>query len=1696
MMVGDIKTIPERYEVLEPIGKGPWSDVYKARDKTLGKIVALKVGGSALPKDAEVQVEREFYFLSRFDHPHIVKVFDFGFTEDGHPFFTMEFVDGIPITQYFKGFTSQIYSVIGQICQALETIHNQGLVHCDLKPENILIRKGELQAVILDFGFAEEIIQPEARISRGTIGYIAPEVFKGTGADGRADLYSLGLVLYETIGQRRPFGEESPISQLKTQYYSDLPSLRSLDPNIPEELDNLILQLVKKEPQARPASAYDVLESLIRISKATISLPVFEEPRKFILTSGFVGREGILEELKRLWQKAAGSEGSVVFITGEHGVGKSRFLKEFKFLVQLERASVISYDPIVSGEKTRPFLQHLALQIPDLKETDILSPEGNKKYELFEGLITGLKRLSPLVLLLDDIYLLDPLGLEFFRYLALSIPETKILLVATSLCEPEQLDLIKSFILKSHIHHNTLPSLTQEETTRLATSLLVVMEKPEQMSNWLYERTGGNPLFIYETIRSLIDQSILKRRPKGWILDGERLLSYKPAKRIKELISSRLSNLSLDEIRILRWASAIGRSFGVQLLPEKDSSKFAVIESLVAKGFLNSVINNGRMEYVFANKTIKELVDEEIKGEERRKIYRQVAERLETVYPENEVLFELTNAYSGAGVKDKTYYYSLKAAKQGHSAYLLQEALRYYQIAQSLATDRAAPEEHLIILESIGDIQKQTGLFSEAIDTYDHAVELLNKDKRFFNYQSLLPRFSGKIGYVYQLEGKTAEAIAKFKTTQKLLSEKPSPEAFKIANSLGWAYISSGDYEQAEEIFNRALSIAQNLKDEKAIAEVLYSLGSITWYKKDLNQAIEFCEKSRKISEQTNHNYLLSTVNHFLGTLHWQQGNLEKAKDYYEQALSFQQKTASFCYLVRTLHGLGLIQKELSQWVKSRGYLEEALNWAEKVNDLNEIANIRSDLGWVLVETGEWQKAMEHYQQSLEVRKKSGDEKLLAPIVVNIGVLLMKRGELNQANDFFQEALKVEERLKIYERFYLYCDLVKLYQLQGHYKASRKFLAVALKMARQTKNSRWLAKIFLLLSELNLSLNNFPKALFYTKKVLDPIPAQSKEYGIGLRFSGVAKFLSGDKEGLNVVRESIKLLRSLGAKYELAHSLYEAARLGVKSAPTPTQLIEDVTLISGYLEEADNIYQQLGAGLDLEKTQKLRNEIYRRLVKIKPQGLAKREYLRIFSDLSELINLGLEKEDFLERILDLVIDITNAERGLLFLLENNELRLVAGRNTDHTTVEDAKSISQSITRQVEEVQETVFCADALSDPRFDATRSVLLNKIHSILCAPLKVYSEVIGTIYLDSRITTNLFLEEEKDFLFAVANLLAATIDKSVAFKKLEDEVLYLREGIIIDAATGYFLGKSAAVREIYAEVEKIAPTDCTVLILGETGSGKGILARLIHNRSKRMDNKFVSVNCGTLSETLFESELFGHKKGAFTGASSHRRGIIETATNGTVFLDEITNTTTTIQGKLLELLDDKTIRRLGDDESRRVDVRLVCATNRDLKKEIAAERFREDLYYRLNVVTIKVPPLRDRQEDIPLLARYFMERSARQMNKKITGFNRDVLSLFLKYPWPGNVRELQNTIERAVIMAGTGKIGLSDLKFPFTMEELKSIVALRDEKKTFERERIIAALKKTEGNITQTAKFLSINRQHLHTLLKMYKIERKEYS
>jgi formate hydrogenlyase transcriptional activator len=384
-------------------------------------------------------------------------------------------------------------------------------------------------------------------------------------------------------------------------------------------------------------------------------------------------------------------------------------------------------------------------------------------------------------------------------------------------------------------------------------------------------------------------------------------------------------------------------------------------------------------------------------------------------------------------------------------------------------------------------------------------------------------------------------------------------------------------------------------------------------------------------------------------------------------------------------------------------------------------------------------------------------------------------------------------------------------------------------------------------------------------------------------------------------------------------------------------------------------------------------------------------------------------------------------------------------------------------------QQPLIIADTASEMRWPEAMTLIRQHVASICFLPLTTAHTRLGALGIGRRKNAT-YTPEDVEFMREVAKLVAVAVENAMAFQeiaqlkdKLAEERLYLESEIRIEHPFEEIIGNSSALRRALQQVEAVASTDSTVLLLGETGTGKELLARAIHDRSSRRERTFVKINCAAIPSGLLESELFGHERGAFTGAIAQKTGRFEVADRGTLFLDEVGEIPLELQPKLLRVLQEQEFERIGGTKTIKVDVRLIAATNRDLPQMVKEHRFRDDLYYRLNVFPLQVPPLRERPEDIPALVRYFVQRLARPMNRLVEVIPTETLDALRRYPWPGNVRELANLVERAMILSRgrTLEVPIDDLspRRPLAAPTENGDTALQD----VERDHILRALEES---------------------------------
>jgi len=472
--------------------------------------------------------------------------------------------------------------------------------------------------------------------------------------------------------------------------------------------------------------------------------------------------------------------------------------------------------------------------------------------------------------------------------------------------------------------------------------------------------------------------------------------------------------------------------------------------------------------------------------------------------------------------------------------------------------------------------------------------------------------------------------------------------------------------------------------------------------------------------------------------------------------------------------------------------------------------------------------------------------------------------------------------------------------------------------------------------------------------------------------------------------------------------------------------------------------------------------------------------------ISTAINSIRGLDDLLERLLELLFEVVPAERGAILLTNEDSFEASFVFGLDRVYGKDETvNVSRTIAQQVLRDGVALLASDAAEETTL-ATDSLISSKTHSVLCVPLILFDRKIGVLYLDSTQRRDQFNRDHLQFVTAIAGIAAVAIENARQFEWLETE----NERLLADVNIEHnMIGEGTAMQRVYHFISKLAPTDATVLISGESGTGKELAARAIHRNSKRAQKPFMAVNCAALNESLLESELFGHEKGSFTGAFVQKKGRLEIADGGTVFLDEIGELPPSLQVKLLRVLQEREFERVGGTVTIKVDLRLIAATNKNLEEAIDAGQFRHDLYYRLNVVSLEMPALRERREDIMLLANYFADKYSARCNRKLKGFAPEARTCLTAYDWPGNVRELENTIERAVVLGTTDWILPEDL--PEAVLETKvtadgSSTSYHEAVVQNKKQLILRAFSEAKNNHSEAARLLAIHPNYLHRLIR----------
>ncbi|MCX7994380.1 MAG: sigma 54-interacting transcriptional regulator, partial [candidate division WOR-3 bacterium] len=1599
-----------KYKIIEKIEDGNYSTVYKVQDREHEFV--LKIARDNIPEFNHL-IQREFQILSQFNHPNIVPTREYSTTSDKRAYFVLEYIRGKPINEVFQRFSAEFIEAVIQVINGLGAFHNKGFIHSDLKPEHIIYNPEEKKVVLIDFGFAG--ITTRQIKKYGTIGYVAPEVLKGIGMDQRSDLYSLGVIIYEILSGT---DLKYPVKPIK---------------GVPEELNNAIIRLLSEEPSLRPTAPelYEIFKNFLPEKK--IAIPSYDV---YLPPTGFVENPEIMDKLLRL-------KGEAVVVYGEIGSGKTRLLKELRYKYLFQDYEVFSYTGRGDG-----YIHEFLCNALNFKDLELSEKEDQLQIyaEITERLLDYGKSVN-LIILIDDLDDLNDYELGLIRFIGHSLKDTRIAMVCTSDANPRVKDL-------NFFELNLRPFSVADVRILIDKTFFEIESKgSDDLSpfiEWLHKHTGGNPLFITETLKMLYNQNLLKYHINKWQVDIPALREIKIPENIKGILSARLRRIDDNALNILKVlciadfpleTSIIGGVF-----PELNNISIEILKLL---GLVREEYTGGKRLFSPANQFVKILTEKRISDEEVNSITRKIIKAIEDARPAEIFYPLLGRLYSRIGDAERARHYFYLSGEESEKINDRKGAIDYYLNALECTKDKESPEYSAILIKLAG-LYLLSGENHKAIDYYEKSIEFKQlKDEALFG-----------IGKAYSNLGDYNRALEYLSNALGLVKEEE--KIVEILNRIAYCYICLKNFVEGERIINEAIAISRKIRNPELEAGALYYYAMLELFRGEYKKGISICGELLKFCDKNNLDKQRAYTANLLSSFYLQTGDIENGLKYVEQAIEGFERIKNLNALVSGIVNKGLLAYRMSDSKSARPSFLNALALCTKIK--NKVYELTAVIGIASIYeiSGKFRDAILYYKKAKNISPDS------AYASYGLSIVYYKLAEIDKAKSILEERMKKKEEI-----LYL-IGLGLVYSVLGRVALAKECVEKGLKkLEEECAEISIQREIYLKASQFYYETGDFKKSLELANRAKDITIKESREDLIADALIKINKFRLEIIDKLEI-EANLKSLKDKDFLYDYAWLKKLKIESIIERGVEPARIKE----VAEELETASQIFRSIGAELEFNRVQKLRLNLYPEILRDYSRRIISVQYLDAFSRLAELISSHLGDEDFVIKLLDLVIETTEAERGAIFIRTEKGMEFISGRNIDKKTIKDARELSKSAIGEINR-NKIVFVPNALEDPRFNVRKSVLLNQIRSILCIPLVIGDSVIGAIYLDSRIAGSIFNDEDKEFLNPISKILASIVEKSIIFKNLTQENILLKTKIISELGAGYLLSRTEKMKKIYKSVDAIALSDAPVLICGETGTGKGMLARLIHLRSKRKDKKFLSINCGAIPETLLESELFGHKKGAFTGAISDKKGLLEEAEGGTVFLDEISNTTAGFQAKMLEAIEDKVIRRVGETTTKKIDVRFILASNKDLEIEVEEGRFRPDLYFRINVFKIEVPPLRERVIDIPELARFFLDKYCKELGKNIKGFEPGVMEKLKKYHWPGNIRELMNVIERGVTLCTGEWIKMEDMGF--RREVKKEIVPLKE----IEKEAIIEALNATGWNRTKAAEKLGITRRTLYNFI-----------
>jgi transcriptional regulator with GAF, ATPase, and Fis domain/tetratricopeptide (TPR) repeat protein/tRNA A-37 threonylcarbamoyl transferase component Bud32 len=1693
-----------RYRIDEVLGEGTDRSVYRVYDFYRRMPLVLKTFSARSRHDpARRRALTEFGRLAGISFPSIVPVIDCGLDpEEGTFFFTChpvdgeEFIDGVARCS-FEAFLD----LLAHILRALDFLHRSGVVHGDLKPGNVLIeeRDGEILPRIIDFGLARSVEDAEGGAS-GTLLYMAPEVLNGGSPGVESDLYSLGLMVFQALCGKLPFDDSSPEASIRARLGSELLMPPVPPEGVPGPFFSLLAKLLKRDPGQRFLSAREVLNELSGFRKGGIPLVTKGTLAGRVRSS----RPALVEEeAGRILDALGIPDGGGGPVTVYATPGSARLLAEqlcFGAVAEGVHATIIDYGAKVAplardvrkGNVTLLLLLFSKRPLPDAETTRVLS-------EYRARCASGAVRMA--------VFIPGKPGKEAEPWEAGSAGDSVRIAAGR---------------------------LTGRETEEYLASLFEWDSVPPSLVHLLCPSEDADFHGLREMLILLVVSGIVDFEMGKYRFHEERLRRA-GVDGLEILIGSSLDNLSSDEREFCDQLSLFSGWIRLSLveacMPGRKVGE--IVRSLGERGLLAVQGEESDLRIAFESYALRGVIYGELPAGKRREFHAAAARLLAGVPARSsEEDGEIAIHLARAGDADRAIPEILRVAGERVAAGDLGGA--YSLTAEALAMEEFAdaPEAFRVLSLRAG-VAAYLGLLGKALELFDRALDIaaragvpsheqagifLEKAKAFVRtgdsdraiacYDAALgfemddgpgravrARAKSDRAYALYRMHRLEEALAEMEEALALQSDSDGPVRAVTCNRLGTVLFSLGRFDESESRYRESIRLFEAAGEIHSARGPSYNLGRILKARGCKAGAIRYMERAVELARIKEETYSVCTILTGLAATLLDMGDPGRAREVAVEALGIARELGSkrnIAFLKGTLGEIALLEGDPEMGGEFFDGCENVWNDLGDTLSAAKVSLLRAEMAIRLNLPDEAGECLQRFRDL-------GGDRLTGGDALN---RFRAEAELGLAFGRFDDAFCVAEK-----------GLAAVPELAGSEGEFRLQLARAKALAGLGRGGEALDAIDSLAERL-------PEGV-----------CVSLEASLQIVRCTALRVLGRPEERL--LRETISRISEAGLRDLLAESSLELARtLRAGCGPEPSfQTINDILQV---LREAAGTarsvrHDLLAAAIEEEE---------KGVLDLAP-GTGKEPHLvRRFSNMERLqeitriINSEMDLKKLLSLIVDRALEMTGAIRGFIILVKGGQMNFAAARHITEEDINDPEfEVSHSIAREVALIGGPVLTSNAQDDERFREAVSISELRLLSVLCVPLKRKEAVVGSLYIDNPDRISAFDEYDLKMMTVFANHAGIAIgnadlleqnkkrQQELTFSKAEIERLNTElKNTVKDQAEELVVVKdslearqrqlelkyrydniitqSPAMHEIFKVLDRITPTDFPVLILGESGTGKDLVARSLHYNGPRRKENIVSLNCAAVVEPLIESELFGYMKGAFTGAERDKAGLFEQADRGTLFLDEIGDMSLEVQKRLLRVLQSGEFMRVGGKDVVRVNVRILSATNKDIHAMVHEGTFREDLFYRLNVAVVRLPPMRDRKEDIPLLVEHFNTLYSERTNQPKKKYDSLVFDLMKKYPWRGNVRELENVVRNLMFFEGgqgcvSPEAVLKLIELPAEdKEQEQGKTTLRERMEQYERDQIISVLHRCDGNKTKTAKELSISLRGLYKKLTKYGI------